>query len=173
MLRTEIEKALVDGSLAVKDLPEAAPSSRRNSAWMFRTARSGVLQDIHWSTCQIGTFCNYTIGNVMAAQLMETARQTTPAIAAGLEIGDYKPLMGWLGEHVHQHGRRFTRRVAGSLDGLRSSPGRILSTSGRSQPTFTAYRSRSLWVGPRCLNVSGPYQAVPTFSISLFFQIPP
>lgn len=110
MLRTEIEKALVDGSLAVKDLPEAWNAIIKKELGLdVPNDAQGVLQDIHWSTCQIGTFCNYTIGNVMAAQLMETARQTTPAIAAGLETGDYKPLMGWLGEHVHQHGRRFTR----------------------------------------------------------------
>jgi carboxypeptidase Taq len=110
MLRVEIEKALVDGSLKVKDLPEAWNATIKQELGLdVPDDAQGVLQDIHWSTCQIGTFCNYTIGNVMAAQLMETARQTTPAIAAGLETGDYKPLQAWLGEHIHQHGRRFSR----------------------------------------------------------------
>ena len=71
--------------------------------------RRGVLQDIHWSTCQIGTFCNYTIGNVMAAQLFETARAKDPSIVTGLAIGNYTPLNAYLGKHIHQHGRRFTR----------------------------------------------------------------
>lgn len=110
MLRTEIEKSLVDGSLAVKDLPEAWNAIIKSELGLVvPNDAKGVLQDIHWSTCQIGTFCNYTIGNVMAAQLMETARKTTPAIQAGLETGDYAPLQSWLAEHVHQHGRRFTR----------------------------------------------------------------
>jgi carboxypeptidase Taq len=110
MLRTEIEKSLVDGSLAVKDLPEAWNAIIKSELGLdVPNDAKGVLQDIHWSTCQIGTFCNYTIGNVMAAQLMETARKTTPAIQAGLETGDYAPLQAWLAEHIHQHGRRFTR----------------------------------------------------------------
>ncbi len=110
MLRTEIEKQLVDGSLPVKDLPEAWNAIIKSELGLdVPNDAQGVLQDIHWSTCQIGTFCNYTIGNVMAAQLMETARRTTPAIQAGLDSGDYAPLMAWLTEHVHQHGRRFTR----------------------------------------------------------------
>lgn len=110
MLRTEIETQLVDGRLAVKDLPEAWNAViKRELGLDVPNDAKGVLQDIHWSTCQIGTFCNYTIGNVMAAQLMETARKTTPAIQAGLDTGNYVPLREWLTEHVHQHGRRFTR----------------------------------------------------------------
>jgi carboxypeptidase Taq len=63
---------------------------------------------VHWSSGQIGTFCNYTIGNVMAGQLFEVAQQDD-AVAAGLASADYTPLREWMTEHVHQHGRRFSR----------------------------------------------------------------
>jgi carboxypeptidase Taq len=69
----------------------------------------GVLQDVHWSSGQIGTFCNYTIGNVMGAQLFETATAEEPAIGAGLGSADYAPLRDWLNDKVCQHGRRYTR----------------------------------------------------------------
>lgn len=109
MLRVEIEAALMDGSLKVKDLPEVWNETiRRELKTEVPDDRRGVLQDIHWSTCQIGTFCNYTIGNVMAAQLFEKAAAEAP-IAAGLEAGDYAPLQGWLAHHVHRHGRRYGR----------------------------------------------------------------
>jgi carboxypeptidase Taq len=69
----------------------------------------GVLQDVHWSSGQIGTFCNYTIGNIMAAQLFETAMQDNPAIQTALDGANYAPLREWLTDKVAQHGRRFTR----------------------------------------------------------------
>ena len=70
--------------------------------------RLGVLQDVHWSSGQIGTFCNYTIGNVMAGQLFETATRDA-RVSTGLATADYTPLREWMTEHVHRHGRRYTR----------------------------------------------------------------
>jgi carboxypeptidase Taq len=69
----------------------------------------GVLQDVHWSSGQIGTFCNYTVGNIMAAQLFDTATTQNAGIQQGLDGGDYTPLRDWLNDNVAQHGRRFTR----------------------------------------------------------------
>jgi carboxypeptidase Taq len=110
MLRVEIESGLMDGSLKVADLPEMWNSViKRDLGLDVPDDRRGVLQDIHWSTCQIGTFCNYTIGNVMAAQLMDTIRRTQPQIMSALEQGDYIPLRTYLTDAVHRHGRRFTR----------------------------------------------------------------
>jgi carboxypeptidase Taq len=109
MLRVEIEAALIDGSLSVKDLPEAWNS--RMKAYLgldVPNDRLGVLQDVHWSSGQIGTFCNYTIGNVMAGQLFASAMQVD-AIHEGMSSADYLPLREWMTEHVHRHGRRYTR----------------------------------------------------------------
>ncbi len=110
MLRVEIEAALMDGSLEVADLPAVWNETiRRELGVAVPDDRRGVLQDIHWSTCQIGSFSTYTIGNVMAAQLFERARQDDLGIASGLDRGDYGPLQRWLGQHIHQHGRRYGR----------------------------------------------------------------
>lgn len=109
MLRVDIEAALIDGSLAVADLPEAWNAKIKEYLGLdVPNDRLGVLQDVHWSSGQIGTFCNYTIGNVMAGQLFEVAQQDD-AVAAGLASADYTPLREWMTEHVHQHGRRFSR----------------------------------------------------------------
>ena len=110
MVRCELEAALVDGSLNVADLPEAW-----NAAMLAYLGvevpddGQGVLQDVHWSSGQIGTFCNYTIGNIMAAQLFDTATAGDPGIAAGLDVADYAPLRDWLNAHVCRHGRRYSR----------------------------------------------------------------
>lgn len=109
MLRTDIEAALIDGSLAVKDLPEAWNAKIKEYLGLdVPNDAQGVLQDVHWSSGQIGTFCNYTIGNVMAGQLFETA-QKDGGIAAGLARGDYEPLRLFMVENIHQHGRRYGR----------------------------------------------------------------
>lgn len=109
MLRVEIEMALMDGSLAVRDLPEAWNALvKRDLGLDVPDDRLGVLQDIHWSSGYLGSFPTYTIGNVMAAQLFDVAK-ADPIVSAGLDDADYGPLRAWLGEAVHRHGRRFTR----------------------------------------------------------------
>jgi carboxypeptidase Taq len=109
MLRVDIEAALIDGSLAVKDLPEAWNAKIGDYLGLdVPDDRMGVLQDVHWSSGQIGTFCNYTIGNVMAGQLYETAVKDI-AVADGLARADYAPLRDWMTDRVHRHGRRYSR----------------------------------------------------------------
>ena len=122
MLRVELESRMVDGSLAVKDLPEAWNASiRENLGIDVPNDAMGVLQDVHWSSGQIGTFCNYTIGNVMAAQLFETAKAEDAGIEAGLAAGDCAPLGDWLNDKVCRHGRRYARDEL-----LRRATGRTL-----------------------------------------------
>jgi carboxypeptidase Taq len=111
MLRVEIEAALTDGSLSVADAPEAWNAAVKARLGLDAPEpRLGILQDIHWSSGMIGSFCTYTVGNVMAAQLFETARRDA-AVSAGLEAGDYAPLAGWLRDKVWRHGRRRSREA--------------------------------------------------------------
>jgi carboxypeptidase Taq len=110
MLRVEIESALLDGSLEVAGLPTAWNEAMlRDLGLAVPDDRRGVLQDIHWSNCMVGSFCTYTIGNVVAAQLMDAMRRTRPDIQASLDAGDYAPLRAHLNATIHRHGRRFTR----------------------------------------------------------------
>lgn len=109
MLRVEIEAALVDGSLSVAELPEAWNAKVKEYLGLdVPNNRLGVLQDVHWSSGQIGTFCNYTIGNVMAGQLFAQAKQDDD-VREGLATANYQPLREWMTEHVHRHGRRYSR----------------------------------------------------------------
>jgi carboxypeptidase Taq len=84
----------------------------------------GCLQDIHWSSGMFGSFCTYSIGNAMAAQLFEAALERGEDIRDGLDRGDYAPLHAWLKEHVWQHGRRFSRDEI-----LTRATGRALETA--------------------------------------------
>lgn len=110
MLRVELESRLIDGSLSVEDLPEAWNAGMKEYLGIeVSDDAQGVLQDVHWSSGQIGTFCNYTIGNIMAAQLFETAVTADPGIRTALDGADYTPLRSWLEAHVARHGRRYSR----------------------------------------------------------------
>lgn len=109
MLRVRLEASLLAGTLAVPDVPEAWRAlSLEELGIAPRSDREGPLQDIHWSAGMFGSFCTYTIGNAMAAQLFEAAAETD-GFAAALARGEYGVLFRWLSERVWRHGRRFTR----------------------------------------------------------------
>ena len=109
MLRFELERGLIDGTVAVDELP-----ARWNAAMddylgvVPDTDANGVLQDVHWSMGSFGYFPTYTLGTLTAAQLMDTVREEIPDLDARLAEGDFDPLLDWLRAHVHRHGRKCT-----------------------------------------------------------------
>ncbi len=108
-LRVELEADLLSGRLEVRDLPEAWNSGMQATLGVHSSDdRDGVLQDIHWASGQFGTFANYTLGNVMAAQLYDAAQAALPELSAQLRAGEFSPLRRWLTEQVYQYGRKFT-----------------------------------------------------------------
>ena len=108
MLRAEIEQGMLDGSIAVKDLPGAWNDRMETYLGLVPPdAARGVLQDIHWSHGHIGTFPTYAVGNVMAAQLFSSAHDQVEGLGRALQQGDYEPLLGWLRKAVYRHGRAF------------------------------------------------------------------
>ena len=110
MMRVEIEAALLDGTLAARDLPAVwREQVRANLGLEVPNDREGCLQDAHWAAGLVGSFCTYTVGNIMAAQLFEAACSASPQVRAALEEGDVGPLSSWLRENVWRHGRRYRR----------------------------------------------------------------
>ena len=108
LLRFEMELALIEGRLKVKDLPEAWNTRFYELFGLIvpDDAR-GVLQDIHWSLGSLGYFPTYTLGNLNAAQLMNAAEKNVPELSEQIGRGNYAPLLRWLRENVHQHGRTY------------------------------------------------------------------
>ncbi|MBN1147226.1 MAG: carboxypeptidase M32 [Anaerolineales bacterium] len=120
MLRLELEIALMEGKLAVKDL---------SSAWNARMEeylgvtppddKNGVLQDVHWSGGMIGYFSTYALGNLVSAQLWEVINADIPDLADQIRQGEFSALLAWLIEKIHRHGAKFepqelVQRVTGS-----------------------------------------------------------
>jgi carboxypeptidase Taq len=123
VLRFELELALVEGDLAVADLPAAWNERVRDYLGLdVPDDARGVLQDVHWSEGLFGYFPTYALGNVVAGQLWERVTAELPDIDEQFAAGDFAPLRAWLGEHVHRFGRRLMpgdlleRVVGGPLD---------------------------------------------------------
>ena len=120
MLRMELEIALMDGSLQVKDLPLAW--NARMQEFLGLTPpndRKGVLQDVHWSGGMLGYFPTYALGNLISAQVWEKMSAQLPNIDAQIENGNFAEILGWLRENIYRHGAKFepqdiVQRVTGS-----------------------------------------------------------
>jgi carboxypeptidase Taq len=108
MMRFDLELELMEGRLAVKDLPEA---------WRARMAsdlgvapdddRDGCLQDVHWFSGGIGgSFQGYTVGNILGAQFYAAALKAHPEIPREIGHGEFATLHKWLIANIYRHGRK-------------------------------------------------------------------
>jgi carboxypeptidase Taq len=107
ILRFELELALIEGELAVSDLP---------AAWREGIARLlglevpsdalGCLQDVHWGAGSFGYFPSYALGCLIAAQLWEALERDLGPREEELRRGETGAIRAWLGERVHRYGRR-------------------------------------------------------------------
>jgi len=109
VLRYGIEKNLLDGRLAVRDLPEAWNQGMQDRLEV-RPANDaeGCLQDVHWAHGAFGYFPSYALGAVIAAQLFETLRAAIPDLDNRIAAGDFQAATSWLAAHVHAEGARLT-----------------------------------------------------------------
>lgn len=109
ILRFELEQQLVDGSLALEDLPEAWNARMRDFLGVdVPDDARGVLQDVHWTRAAYGYFPTYALGNVISVQIWEHVRAELPDLDAQLEAGEFGELYGWLQSRLYRHGRKFT-----------------------------------------------------------------
>lgn len=120
LLRFDIERDLLTGSLKARELPGAWNEASRRYLGITPTSDlEGCLQDGHWSAGMIGYFPTYTLGNIMAAQLFARAQADLGELDAAFAQGDFRPLLEWLRQHVHRQGARYSAtelvaRVTGS-----------------------------------------------------------
>ena len=120
MLRLELEIALLEGTVLVKDLPEAWNARMQDYLGVTPPDDArGVLQDIHWSGGMIGYFSTYALGNLISAQLWEKINQDIPDLSEQISAGKFEALLAWLREKIHRHGAKFepqelVQKVTGS-----------------------------------------------------------
>ncbi len=107
ILRFELELALIEGHLAVAELPDAWREGMRSLLGVEVSSDAlGCLQDVHWGAGSFGYFPSYALGCLIAAQLWETLEVELGSQEQSLRSGEVAAIQGWLAQRVHRHGRR-------------------------------------------------------------------
>jgi carboxypeptidase Taq len=109
LLRFEIEKSLIEGSVEVKDLEELWNNKIKEYLGLdVPSPKQGVLQDIHWSHGSFGYFPTYSLGSFYAAQFFQHAGMAIPGLDEQIAQKNFKPLLAWLRENIHRHGHTYS-----------------------------------------------------------------
>ena len=110
MIRFDLELALLEGSLEVKDLPEVWNGRYQSDLGIQPPSDvNGVLQDVHWYGGMIGgAFQGYTLGNIMSALFYNEALKAHPDIPNQIRQGEFGTLHSWLKNNIYTYGSKFT-----------------------------------------------------------------
>ncbi len=108
ILRYEIEKGLIDGTIDAKDVPNVWKAKMQESLGILPTSDStGCLQDIHWSMGAFGYFPTYALGSIYAGSLFTKYIKENIDWASQISSGDFSIFSNFLKEKIHVHGRKF------------------------------------------------------------------
>jgi carboxypeptidase Taq len=121
VLRFELEQELIEGTVALEDLPEVWNARMKEFLGVdVPDDANGVLQDVHWSGGGIGYFPTYALGNVVSLQLWDVVRRALPDLDEQLAAGDALPLSSWLRDNLYSLGRKLTPKE--TIERLTGSP---------------------------------------------------
>lgn len=108
ILRFELEKGLIEGTLSVSDLPEAWNEKMKQYLGITPPNDTlGCLQDIHWSLGDFGYFPTYALGNLFAAQFFNAFAKQHPDWEENVMQGDLQLVRDWLKGAIHEWGRMY------------------------------------------------------------------
>jgi carboxypeptidase Taq len=121
ILRFDLERQLIEETLAPKDVPEAWNAGMKDLLGIdVPDDARGVLQDVHWSSGGIGYFPTYALGNVISLQIWAAVREAIPDLDAQLEAGELETLSAWLRDNLYSLGRKLTPKE--TIERLTGSP---------------------------------------------------
>ena len=104
MVRYELEKQLIAGTLEVKDVPGAWNRLYKEYLGVdVPNDTEGCLQDVHWSFGNLGYFPSYALGSAYGAQMLSVMEQEIGDVFADIAKGDLSGVTGWLRERIHRH----------------------------------------------------------------------
>ncbi|MEX2443277.1 MAG: carboxypeptidase M32 [Alkalispirochaeta sp.] len=128
ILRFELEQQLINGTLSVEDLPEAWNAKMKEFLDVVPPRNAeGVLQDVHWSFGAFGYFPTYALGNLYAAQFLNTMEKQLPSMWEEIATGKTRPILDWLRSNIHQYGKvRSARQLIRGITGTDLDPGFFL-----------------------------------------------
>lgn len=104
IIRYELEKELINGSLDVDNVKEAWNKKYKEYLGVEPSNDSeGILQDIHWSDGSFGYFPSYALGNLYGAQMLEVMKKDYPSMYDDISKGNLKGIHKWLNNNVHKY----------------------------------------------------------------------
>ena len=104
MIRYELEKQLIGGTLDIKDVPAAWNRLYKEYLGIDVPNDSmGCLQDTHWSGGMIGYFPSYALGSAYGAQMLAKMNEDLGDVYADVAEGDLSKVTAWLKEKIHRH----------------------------------------------------------------------
>lgn len=108
MIRYEIEKGLMEGTVDPETLPQVWNSMYEQYLGVTPPDDvKGILQDVHWSHGSFGYFPTYSLGSFYAAQFFMQAHKDIAGLDEQLAKGEMGQLLQWLRKHIHQYGRQY------------------------------------------------------------------
>lgn len=109
IIRFEVEKAMIEGTIKLADLPKIWNSKVKKYLGISVPNNTlGILQDVHWSCGLIGYFPTYTFGNLYSAQFFHAMKKEIPNIEKKISSGKFEELTKWLRKNIHQHGKTYS-----------------------------------------------------------------
>ena len=125
MVRYELEKQLIAGTLSVQDVPAAWNQMYRDYLGVdVPDDSSGCLQDTHWAGGMFGYFPSYALGSAYGAQMLHVMEAELGPISLLIAENRISAITDWLGEHIHRHGQLY-------------KPGQLFEmTCGKFDPKF-------------------------------------
>ena len=122
MVRYELEKQLIDGTLAVRDLPQAWNAMTKAYLGVdVPDDAHGCLQDTHWACGLFGYFPSYALGSAYSAQMLAVMEKELGSLDKLIDAGELGRATAWLREHIHTHGCLYApgelfKRCCGEFD---------------------------------------------------------
>ena len=136
IIRYQIEKLILEGTIQAKDIPAYWNELyKKHLGVVPQHDAEGCLQDVHWSHGSFGYFATYSIGSLYAAQFYQAILLAHPTVPAELEQGNTSTIWHWLQQNIYQYGRQYS-----SADLCKLATGQVLSI----QP-FVQY-AQAKWV---------------------------
>ena len=104
MIRYELEKQMIAGTLKVGDVPAAWNQLYKEYLGVdVPDDASGCLQDTHWAGGMIGYFPSYALGSAYGAQMIAKMQEEIGDVYADVAKGDLSKVTAWLKEKIHRH----------------------------------------------------------------------
>ena len=108
IIRFEIEKGLMEGSIKVEDLDKIWNKKYKDYLGVeVPDDNQGVLQDVHWAHGGFGYFPTYSLGSFYGAQFFAHATKSISGLKEEIEQGNYHSLLTWLRKEIHQYGKTY------------------------------------------------------------------